>query len=162
MATMITFLHRLFGFGPSARTIHAYQGPFAALFRDERGYVTLLSLGPEALPTLQFIADVVRQNPGYRRSVLSLRRDPGWRLHLVAAIAVLLSRDPIDLTLPLWEAMDHGSWVAPQLGVVLSICDPGFISHAKQRIAMGCPVAPVHTASQLEPTAPGRSMRRRG
>jgi hypothetical protein len=72
------------------------------------------------------------------------------RLHLVAAIAVLLSRDRIDLSPALWEAIDRGSWVAPQLGVVLSICDPQFVPRAKQRIVTGCPVAPVDIPSELE------------
>lgn len=151
---MFACLHRFFGSrsvdSAAARTIEAYQGPFKPLFRQEPDYLTLLCLGPEAKPALQFIADVVRENPKYRQSVLKLLADPGWRLHLVAAVAVLFSRDRIDLCPALWEAMDRGSWVAPQLGVVLSICDPHFVPHAKQRIVRGCPVAPVDIPSELE------------
>jgi hypothetical protein len=173
---MFTFLHRLFGSRPvekdlipetdirierdkssaaspvesaAVRTIRSYQGVFEPLFRQGPDYLTLLGLGPEALPALQFIADVVRENPEYRQSVLALLGDPGWRLHLVAAIAVLLSPDRIDLSPALWEAIDRGSWVAPQLGVVVSICDPQFVPRAKQRIVTGCPVEPVDIPSEL-------------
>ena len=155
---MFAFLHRFFGSrstaspvdSAAARTTEAYQGPFEPLFRQAPDYLTLLGLGPEARPTLQFIIDVVRENPRYRQTVLELLADPGWRLHLVAAMAVLFSRDRTDLCPALWEAMDRGSWVAPQLGVVLSICDPHFVAHAKQRIVSGCPVAPADIPSELE------------
>ncbi len=159
---MFKFLHRLFGsrlvelFGAkpvksaAGATIQASQGPFEPLFRQGTDYLTLLNLPPAASPALQFIADVVREKPGYRQSVLALLGDPDWRLHLVAAIAVLLSRDRADLSPALWEAVDRGSWVAPQLAVVLSICDPQFVARAKQRILAGCPVAPPNLPSALE------------
>jgi len=149
---MFRLLRRLFevrtgdivGFEPegsgAVRTIQAYQGLFEPFFEQGTDYLTLLGLPPEASPVIQFIADVVRENPEYRQSVLALLGDPGWRLHLVAAIAVLLSRDRAELSPALWEAVDRGSWVAPQLAVALSMCDPQFVSSAKQRILAGCPV----------------------
>jgi hypothetical protein len=39
------------------------------------------------------------------------------------------------------SAIDQGSWVAPQLAVVLSICDPQFVGEAKQRITSGVSIA---------------------
>jgi hypothetical protein len=113
---MFTFLRRLFGLRPAeaqieagtfpgaspvesaaTRMIQAFQGPFEPLFRQGPSHMTLLGLEPEAVPALQFIAEVVRENAEYRQSVLTLLRDPGWRLHLVAAVAVLFADDRADL-----------------------------------------------------------------
>jgi hypothetical protein len=125
-------------------TTDACQGPFLPLFVQEgTNYLPLLNLPPEAAPAILFIADVVRGTSDYRPRVLALLNDPGWRLHLVGAIAVLLSDDRAAYSDALWSALDRGSWVAPQLAVVLSRCDPQFVVNAKERIVAGCPVTPV-------------------
>jgi hypothetical protein len=76
-------------------------------------------------------------------------KDPDWRPHLVASIAVLVSPDPASFSHPLWGALDRGSWVAPQLAVTLLHSDPAFVSEAKQRIDAGCPVAVPSLSSGL-------------
>jgi hypothetical protein len=125
------------------------EGSFSPLFHGI-DYLTLLNLPPAASSAVVTIGNVVRQNPNHRESVLALLRDPDWRSHLVAAVAVLLSPARVDLCPAVWEAVDKGSWVSPQLAVVLSICDPEFVGSAKGRIMTGSPVVPVELASPLE------------
>ena len=139
-------------FAGARRTIEAYQGPFQPLFvQEEPSYLPLLNLPPEAASAIHFIADVVHRTSDYRPRVLALLNDPGWRLHLVGAIAVLLSDDREEFSAALWSAVDQGSWVSPQLVVVLSRCDPQFVTNAKERILSGCPITPVgHEFGELE------------
>jgi hypothetical protein len=169
-------LQRFFGPGWSASTepnrsnspdvnpTSTSEGALSRLF-DGIDYLTLLNLPPAASSAVLFIANVIGQNPNHRESVLALLHDPNWRLHLIAAVAVLLSPDRTVLCPALWEALDSGSWVAPQLAVVLSICDQQFVRGAKQRILAGCPVAPVRVTSPLEQhvvAGPGASPVRSG
>jgi hypothetical protein len=116
---------------------------FSPLF-DELDYLTLLNLPPAASSAVLSISNLIGQNPNHQEDVLALLRAPDWRLHLIAAVAVLLSPVRDALYPALWDAVDSGSWVSPQLAVVLAICDPEFVDGAKQRILAGCPVVP-HT-----------------
>ena len=57
-----------------------------------------------------------------------LLKSEDWRPHLVAALASLKMK-PVDRKLPierLWERLGKGSWVSPQLLVILSIIDVEF------------------------------------
>jgi hypothetical protein len=64
-------------------------------------------------------------------------------------VAIVLSRDRTALRPALWDGFDRGSWVAPQLGVVLRMGDPPFVANARQRILAGCPVNPPVLRSAL-------------
>ena len=103
-------------------------------------YLTLLHLSPDATPTIRRIAAIVREQPDSKDTVTTFLSVPNWRLHLVAAIAALMSSRRADWSSALWSAFDGGSWVSPQLAVTLSYCDPEFVSAAKHRILAGSPV----------------------
>lgn len=67
-------------------------------------------------------------NDGIRQ----LLKSEDWRLHLVASISVLAvapqkRSEFVDL---IWVRLSHGSWISPQLLVVLSIIDKDFNSRA--------------------------------
>lgn len=62
-----------------------------------------------------------------------------WRLHLVASVSILLIKESKrgDLINLIWKRLSQGSWVSPQLLVVLSISDNSFIFKGEKIIAEG-------------------------
>lgn len=62
-----------------------------------------------------------------------------WRFHLVASISLLLIKESRrgDLFDLIWERLSKGSWVSPQLLVVLSMSDKSFIFKGEKILAEG-------------------------
>ena len=119
-------------------------GPFVALFSGDRpaAYLSFLGMGSaEVQSALTSLSDVLRSTHDADRYIEVMLQGRGWRPHLVASVAVLLSDDRADYASALWRTFDYGSWVAPQLAVVLYFSDPEFRHEAKQRIVSRCPVA---------------------
>jgi hypothetical protein len=46
----------------------------------------------------------------------------------------------LEMTKRLWGRLDQGSWVAPQVAVVLFMIDPEFEAQARQRLEDHCPI----------------------
>ena len=67
-------------------------------------------------------------------------RDVNWRPHLVGAIATYYNTANVAIA-QMWAALDAGSWVAPQLGGILSLRDPNFITNAVDRLRNRCPLS---------------------
>jgi len=65
----------------------------------------------------------------------------GWRPELVGGIAMLTVASTTATLKALWQAIDRGSWVSPQLVVIASLLDPGFVDQAKRRLLTRCPIA---------------------
>jgi hypothetical protein len=83
-------------------------------------------------------------SPDPEGDLSALLSEANWRCHLTAAVALVISHKPVNPRLvdSLWEALDAGSWVSPQLAACLSYLAPDFSSQAKKRIEKGCPVVP--------------------
>jgi hypothetical protein len=69
----------------------------------------------------------------------SLLLSPDWRPHLVAAIAVCFINKIHNRNMSnrLWDRLGKGSWVSPQICVVLSKINGHFTEHADQIIKYG-------------------------
>ncbi len=115
------------------------RGPFRAAFVSRKTwYLSLLNLhSAEASGrTIKRIRKVALRSRN-ESSIVDLLRDRDWRPHLVGAVAMLYA--PTERTQDqAWSALDHGSWVTPQLAAVLSKVDPAFTSKAKDRLSEGC------------------------
>ncbi len=63
-----------------------------------------------------------------------LLKNEDWRPHLVAALATLKidKNRQFELKVDLWNRLKNGSWVSPQILVILSIIDSEFNIKAKQ------------------------------
>ena len=118
-------------------------GPFAAVFGPENqwAYYSLLHLeGAESQETCKKIYEITNSSEEARAFISLMLSDVNWRPHLVACIATLTSPSREKFVQALWDAFDAGSWVAPQLAVVLSFSDLDYEANAKQRIENLCPV----------------------
>jgi hypothetical protein len=123
-------------------------GPFAAAVP---GCLELLNLNPNS-NGVQTVIDQIRDALAVsdaQRWVSALLTDPGWRLHLVAAIAFLLDQPKALVCAPLWSAIDAGSWVTPQLVVTALFSDPAFPTRARERVEGLCPVNSPFTLTPL-------------
>jgi hypothetical protein len=57
-----------------------------------------------------------------------------WRAQLVGAAAVVLSGADESTCAALWQALDGGSWVAPQLAAAAFLVDPAFEGRTEERL----------------------------
>ena len=118
-------------------------GPFGTLFGPDTLYLSLLHMMREkSREACSAISELMASDVDTSQYVRLMLADVDWRPHLVACVAALTARDRSEYADPLWEAFDAGSWVAPQLAVTLSFCDPEFEESAKRRISARCPVSP--------------------
>ncbi len=116
-------------------------GPFARLFALNPGYMALGHMDRDASAPLRVITDLVRTVPlDGDKNIRELISDPNWRTQLFGTVAALVSPEPACFVASLWESMDGGSWVSPQLAVVLFHSDPAFVTHAKHRVSTGSPL----------------------
>lgn len=116
-------------------------GIFEPLFESTCGYLKLLHLGgDDSTKAVALVTDCCRQTGDPYRDIRQLLADPNWRLHLVAAVAVIVSDYDSETTKCLWHCIDRGSWVTPQIGVALYLVDPDFELHSRTRLEAGCPV----------------------
>ncbi len=110
---------------------------FASIF-ESGDYLSLLQLGAQDAGVVERIGAIAQECadlPAEMRELLS----QGWRPALVACVALFgsCSEPLLDL---LWDALDQGSWVAPQMAVTLWMLDPRFGELARRRLLSGCPM----------------------
>lgn len=103
-------------------------------------YLILLNLAAPWLPdpisdtiqVLQTLRDMASSDPAFEEEAISLVERADWRGNLVGAVAALFLRDPEDALTRLWDRLEKGSWVSPQLACVLERLDPAFADHARR------------------------------
>jgi len=124
-------------------------GIFSPLLNSEGGYLALLHLGSPSTPSaLSEVLNCCRSVDNPHKEVAGLLEESNWRPHLVAAVAIsVLSYESTSIT-SLWAAFDSGSWVSPQLAAAACLRDPDFLTHARVRIALRCPLETTKLASQ--------------
>lgn len=129
----------------------SFASVFAAAELPVPGHLTLLN--PEADAQIMLARlERARAQPDARFGLRAMFRDTNWRPHLVACVTLLLepsgSVEP-SLLDALWETLNAGSWVSPQLVVVASLLDPAFADRSGARLRAGCPIStPRLTAAQ--------------
>jgi hypothetical protein len=102
-------------------------------------YVYLLQLNDSAVWTMSAIIQSLTHSPDPAREICALLNGLDWREHLVGGIASILGQQQsAPVIAALWSAFDEGSWVSPQLAVVVSLVDPAFAEHARERILQRC------------------------
>lgn len=113
---------------------------FGWVFNQKGDYLSLLHLGGEAESVIERLGESARSCTDLVSEVRDLL-EKGWRGALVACAALhgACTLEALDL---LWEALDQGSWVAPQIAITLWMLDPRFEERARQRLLSGCPVQP--------------------
>ncbi len=115
-------------------------GVFAPVFESAHGYLALLHLSAEdstdavRLVRQCAVADIDRS------ATLGLLRDLNWRPTLVAAVAAAFLPPDSRIADALWHRFDSGSWVVPQIAIVLSAIDPDFQTQARRRLEAHCPL----------------------
>jgi hypothetical protein len=115
-------------FGPFERTVLAGELPVPA-------YLVLLGLptGPDtqiAIDQVQHALDA-GESQYWIDALLGGRN---WRPHLPAAVGHILDRRRRLSTRSLWQAIDLGSWVTPQLIVSALFSDPLFPQRVAERL----------------------------
>lgn len=106
-------------------------GCYWSYFQEHDGlYLHPLHFNGVGEPRSDFCARVLRdlsEEVHWEEDTLRLLDDRGWREHLGAAVSFYLCPRQHPAILPaLWRALSGGSWVSPQLLVVLSQRDPDF------------------------------------
>ncbi len=123
-----------FGFGPFDRL-------FGAGHKDLPAYLRLLHCrDPDVQTAIDWIEEALALCQEDRKKwITALLCEGNWRPHLVGILAILLAPDE-ELSSYLWQAIDQGSWVMPQLSICALLCDQHFAREAKNRLTKGCPV----------------------
>jgi hypothetical protein len=125
-------------------------GIFSPLFGGGTPYLALLHLGVNAEKVVRRVQQCARSTENPFPDICRFLDDANWRPHLVAAVALGdLGYEATSFD-KLWHAIDCGSWVMPQLGVVAYLRDPGFLEMAKMRLDAHCQI----DVSRLAPLDP--------
>jgi hypothetical protein len=117
-------------------------GPFARVFEkgelEVPGHLELLGLESSGAQVVIDRIVAALKIGDTERWLAALMHDVNWRPHLVGAIALILDRT-LNSNL-LWDAIDRGSWVIPQLVVTAAHVDPRFRDSVRERVDAQCPV----------------------
>jgi hypothetical protein len=65
----------------------------------------------------------------------------GWRVQLIGACALMCGGTVAETAGVLWNVIERGSWVSPQLVAAAARCDPRFVERA--HLAIGDPQVPM-------------------
>src|SRR5688572_15284893 len=115
-------------------------GVFAPVFESAHGYLALLNLSAEdSIDAVRLVRQCAVADVD-RSAILELLRDLNWRPTLVATVAATFLPPDSRIIDALWHRFDSGSWVVPQIAVVLSEVDPAFQAQARRRLETRCPL----------------------
>jgi hypothetical protein len=100
-------------------------------------YLALINLHTDVENTVAAIKDIVatEQKDILERDTLRLLQARNWRFHLVACGVMLAGLSSPELINQLWNVLQRGSWVAPQIAATVSLLDPRFSTRALEMIA---------------------------
>jgi len=99
-------------------------------------YLALINLHTDVESTVQTIKDIVEteQKDILERDTLLLLQARNWRFHLVACGVMLAGISSGKSLNQLWNILQKGSWVVPQIAATVYILDPQFDSRALEAI----------------------------
>ncbi|PTX64107.1 hypothetical protein C8N46_101717 [Kordia periserrulae] len=99
-------------------------------------YLPNISEGWGLYQSIEKLDVIIEENDlsGIIEGIKLLLKSENWRPHLVASLAILKIKkdEQIKLKSLLWERIRKGSWVSPQILVILSIIDIDFKKIAKE------------------------------
>lgn len=122
------------------RTTPPDFGAYAPLFDCAHAYLSLLNLCSEdSADAVRLVRRCAGADSG-GASALALLADLNWRPNLVAAVAASFLPFDARIAKALWHRMDTGSWVVPQIAVILAAIDPDFERHVRRRLEAHCPL----------------------
>src|SRR5579862_6862945 len=100
-------------------------GIFAPVLRRGTAYYALLNFcGTNVIETVVLVKECCSLVSNPYTDICLLLRQPNWRPHVVAAVALSVLPYDAETGRELWAAFDAGSWVAPQLGAAAFLRDP--------------------------------------
>ena len=138
-----SWLHTLIGWLFASRdNTYVEYGPFAAVLKSpgEPAPLMLLSMrGAEAGAVIGRIEQALAADDAVR-GVGALFASPDWRPHLVGAVALILDSGRRLDPAAMWQSIDAGSWVTPQLVTTAYFIDPSFAERVRERIDGKCAV----------------------
>ncbi len=115
-------------------------GVFAPVFESAHGYLALLGLSSDdCTDSVRLVRRCANADEDHT-AILGLLDDLNWRPTLVGAVAAVFMPYDARITEALWQRFDAGSWVAPQIAVVLAEIDPDFLAEARRRLEARCPL----------------------
>lgn len=115
-------------------------GVFAPVFKSAHGYLALLHLNStDCANEVRLVRECAAADVE-GADLLGLLREFNWRPTLVAAVAAVFLPHDARVVERLWRQFDAGSWVSPQIAVVLSRVDPEFLPEARRRLEARCPL----------------------
>lgn len=110
------------------------------MFESAHGYLALLHLNSvDCVDAVRLVRRCASEDVD-RADELGLLGDLNWRPTLVAAVAACFLPPDARTASALWRRFDAGSWVVPQIAVVLSEMDPDFLTQARRRLEAHCPL----------------------
>jgi O-acetyl-ADP-ribose deacetylase (regulator of RNase III) len=118
-------------------------GCYWSYFQESGGlYLHLLHLndaaGEQSSQCARWLRRLAEEELYWEEDTLRLLEERGWREHLGAAVSFYLCSRPHPAILDaLWKALSRGSWVSPQLLVVLSQRDPHFAPKLDRLLTRG-------------------------
>ncbi|MBE2287874.1 MAG: hypothetical protein IAE77_30730 [Prosthecobacter sp.] len=115
-------------------------GVFSPILDSPHGYLVLLNLATEDSVASVNAIKACCMKPSSLSDASLLLEESNWRPTLVACVASLFMGHTPEITKRLWHRLDRGSWVTPQLAVVLSMTDPEFEHQARRRLENHCPL----------------------
>ena len=123
-------------------------GVFEPLLDANERYLPLLKGGFSTGfgETMDIIFRIVDQTAAetLNKDIVALLSSPDWRPHIVAIVTMYVARDSCepDTFDAAWMALHGGSWVSPQICLVLSLIDPGFGDRALRMITASTEIVP--------------------
>jgi hypothetical protein len=114
----------------------AFFGCYLRFYDHGLDYLNLLHLGqgPSGIAELRSAIAMAT----WKADSIRLLRDGNWRSHLAPIVAYAARGIPdSDITRGLWGAVQQGSWVSPQIIVVLSLMDDDFLPHLSNLFHQG-------------------------
>lgn len=127
-------------------------GIFEPVFESAHGYLALLHLpGNEAVIAVAQVRDLCLNESAREEDISRLLSEINWRPHLVAAVATIVSGYNARTVRSLWQRIDLGSWVTPQLAVALFLVDPDFEAQSRHRLELRCPIDSIDLVAMLPP-----------
>lgn len=119
--------------------MHPEFGIFEPVFTSPHGYLALLNLSSnDSGQAVQLVRDCCRKAGDPQPAIRNLLTEPNWRPHLVASVAAIVTGGHTTTAQELWDRIDAGSWVTPQIAVALYLVDSNFASQARTRLEAGC------------------------
>lgn len=114
-----------------------FRGWFRKQLLCEVNYLSFLNLQGEVksqiLKTKQVLSSISQQQMEQDFKTLLSVRD--WRPHLLVCISLFIIKEKEKTIILMWQRVDKGSWVLPQLIISLSFNDEEFIQKATKRLS---------------------------